>query len=163
MVSIIFPTGKATGPLFFHKNLIKPDSPRPALFAEKRVFLYNQGFKINRGRNDKEILMDSNLGEGGYSKEEEYFFKQNKALLDKMRGKLDENRAEQASHAGENAHWMKCPKCGKDLVEEDLAGIKVDRCTSCLGIFFDKGELELLMEAKEPAGIFGGLKKIFKK
>ncbi|HEY5649784.1 MAG TPA: zf-TFIIB domain-containing protein, partial [Nitrospiria bacterium] len=103
------------------------------------------------------------LGEHGYDKEEEYFFKKNKALIGEMREKLDESRSQQAAHAAENPHWMKCPKCGKTLAEEDLAGIKVDQCTHCLGIFFDKGELELLLEAKEPAGIFGSLKKIFKK
>lgn len=107
--------------------------------------------------------MAKELGEHGYDKEEEYFFKKNKELIDKMRGNLDKDRAEQAAHAGENPHWMKCPKCGKDLAEEDLAGIKVDQCTGCLGIFFDKGELELLLSAKEPKGFMGGIRRLFKK
>ncbi len=58
---------------------------------------------------------------------------------------------------------MKCPKCGKDMEEAPLAGIKVDQCTNCMGIYFDRGELELLLGAQEPKGFLGGLKRLFKK
>ena len=39
---------------------------------------------------------------------------------------------------------MKCPKCGHDLEEQDLDGVKVDRCTFCEGLYMDAGELETL-------------------
>lgn len=107
--------------------------------------------------------MAKELSEHGYNKEEEYFYKKNKELMEKMRQKLDAQRAEQEAKAPQNPHWMKCPKCGKELKEVDLAGIKVDQCTHCLGIYFDKGELELLIGAEEPKGFFGGLKRLFKK
>lgn len=107
--------------------------------------------------------MGNELGEKGYDKESEYFFKKNKELIHKMRGSLDEQRAQQASHSGDNPHWMKCPKCGKELVEVDLSGVKVDQCTDCMGIFFDKGELELLLEAQGPKGFLGGIRKLFSK
>jgi len=45
-------------------------------------------------------------------------------------------------------HWMKCPKCGQDMNEIDLEGIKVDKCPDCLGIFFDNEELEQLLDIK---------------
>ena len=49
---------------------------------------------------------------------------------------------------------MRCPKCGSSLKEEEYAGIVlVDRCSSkdCGGsVFFDEGELEILMKAKTP-------------
>jgi Zn-finger nucleic acid-binding protein len=46
---------------------------------------------------------------------------------------------------------MRCPKCGSTLKEESYGGaISVDRCTNakCAGIYFDGGELEILLKAK---------------
>ena len=42
-------------------------------------------------------------------------------------------------------HFMKCPKCGSDLHEETIHDVAVDRCASCHGVFFDRGELETLL------------------
>ena len=111
----------------------------------------------------KEISMPKDLSQHGYDREEEYFYKKNKELVEKMRTGLDAQRAEQEAHSAQNPHWMKCPKCGKDLAEVDLAGIKVDQCTNCLGIYLDKGELELLIGAQGPEGFLSGLKQLFKR
>jgi Zn-finger nucleic acid-binding protein len=40
---------------------------------------------------------------------------------------------------------LRCPKCGKNFVEEQYEGITIDRCTGCDGIYFDAGEVELLL------------------
>ena len=106
--------------------------------------------------------MAKELSEHGYDREEEYFYKKNKELMDKMRTELDAKRAEQQAKSEHNPHWMKCPKCGKEMEEAPLAGIKVDQCTGCRGIYFDKGELELLLGAQEPKGFLGGLRRLFK-
>jgi ribosomal protein L37AE/L43A len=107
--------------------------------------------------------MSEELKEHGYDKEAEYFYKKNKELLEKMRQQLDAQRAQQETQARRHEHWMKCPKCGSDLEEVELLGIKVDQCTQCHGIYFDKGELELLLAAKEPKGFISGLKRLFAK
>ena len=60
-------------------------------------------------------------------------------------------------------HWMRCPKCGHELAEQELSGIKVDRCPNCGGVFFDAGELDTLLESQEPAGFLGGLKRLMKR
>ncbi len=99
------------------------------------------------------------LQEKGYNKEEEYFYKQNKDLIEKRRRELDAKRQEQART---HPHWMKCPKCGADMKEIERQGIKVDQCGACGGIYFDRGELELLLDAKEQKGFLGGLKGLFK-
>ena len=39
---------------------------------------------------------------------------------------------------------VKCPKCGHDLTETDFHQIKIDRCTTCHGVWFDAGEVEML-------------------
>ncbi len=107
-------------------------------------------------------MVEEDLKKTGYNKEEEYFYKLNKQLIEKKRKELDAQRAEQQRHAQVSQHWMKCPKCGHQMKEIDLQGIKVDQCTQCSGIYFDRGELELLLQSQEPKGFLGGLKKLFR-
>ena len=97
----------------------------------------------------------------GYDREAEYFHRVNKELIEKKRRELDSQRAEKETQDQKTTHWMKCPKCGSDMKEIDLQGIKVDQCTQCQGIYFDRGELELLLESQEAKGFLGGLKRLF--
>lgn len=40
---------------------------------------------------------------------------------------------------------MNCPRCNTPSLEElDRQGITIDRCTSCRGVWLDRGELERL-------------------
>ena len=57
-------------------------------------------------------------------------------------------------------HWMRCPKCGMELVEIDFEGIKVDKCSTCLGIYFDDGEVQQLVDKNKP-GFLRRLSSIF--
>jgi Zn-finger nucleic acid-binding protein len=43
---------------------------------------------------------------------------------------------------------MKCPRCGKPLVILELDKVEVDHCLACQGVWFDWGELELLVGLK---------------
>ena len=97
----------------------------------------------------------------GYDKEEEYFHQLNQKLIEKKRHELDAQKSSMAA-TRQNPHWMKCPKCGHDMVEKELAQIKIDQCSVCEGVYFDAGELDILLQAKEPHGFLGGLKKFFK-
>jgi uncharacterized protein len=49
-------------------------------------------------------------------------------------------------------HYMKCPKCGHDMHEENLEAVHVDRCTSCQGVYFDAGELDRIVLQREKRG-----------
>jgi Zn-finger nucleic acid-binding protein len=98
----------------------------------------------------------------GYDKEEEYFHRKNQELLAKKRAELDAQRRDQEAGQLKELHWLRCPKCGQQMVEEDRSGIKVDRCGGCGGVFFDQGELELLLEAEEPAGFLSSLRRRLK-
>ncbi len=106
--------------------------------------------------------METEMRRLGYDKEEEYFYKLNKKLIEDLRKSRDQERVKQTAEARNKDHWMKCPKCDADLKETDLLGIKIDQCTKCRGIFLDRGELEILSEAKEPAGFWGGLHRFLK-
>ena len=41
-------------------------------------------------------------------------------------------------------HYMKCPKCGMELIEIDYRGIEVDKCSECEGVWLNAGELEAI-------------------
>jgi Zn-finger nucleic acid-binding protein len=106
-------------------------------------------------------MATDDISRTGYSKEDEYFYKRNQALIERKRKELDAQRAAQSKTAGEGPHWMRCPKCGAAMSEVDLAHIKVDKCGACHGIYFDHGELETLMESQEPQGFLQGLRRLF--
>lgn len=41
-----------------------------------------------------------------------------------------------------------CPKCGGSMRTYARNGITIDQCTTCHGIFLDRGELERLITAE---------------
>ncbi|MDP3052623.1 MAG: zf-TFIIB domain-containing protein [bacterium] len=46
---------------------------------------------------------------------------------------------------------MKCPKCKKELSEKIKIGdVKIDRCSGCGGLWFEKDELRLAKDKKAP-------------
>lgn len=42
---------------------------------------------------------------------------------------------------------MICPTCKSDMIVVEHNRIELDYCTSCQGVWFDSGELELLLES----------------
>jgi hypothetical protein len=72
--------------------------------------------------------------------EDEFFLKLDAELIKEQRAKLDAERRLNER----KSHYMKCPKCGADLKETEFHHIKIDRCPECGGLWFDKGEIEML-------------------
>lgn len=78
--------------------------------------------------------------------EDEYFARRDAELLRQQR-----EAAQQAAAAEERkSHYMKCPKCGYDLITGEWDGIQIDQCTHCHGIWFDAGEAEALIKVSPP-------------
>lgn len=98
----------------------------------------------------------------GSDNEDEYFRQQDRKLIEEHRKNLDAQRAEQERIARQHAHWMKCPKCGEDMVEVELEAVMVDQCTACRGIYFDAGEVDLMLKSHQPSQVFQRLGKLFK-
>jgi Zn finger protein HypA/HybF involved in hydrogenase expression len=42
-------------------------------------------------------------------------------------------------------HWMRCPKCGHELIAEQHGAVAVDLCPSCRGVWLDVNELEAIV------------------
>jgi hypothetical protein len=89
-------------------------------------------------------------------KEEEHFarleFERKKKLEEERHKKL----AEEEKKRLKELHYMRCPKCGMELIEIDCKGIKVDKCSECEGVWLDAGELEAISKFEKT-----GLDKLF--
>lgn len=75
-------------------------------------------------------------------KEEEFIARQEFEQLKKSEAEKRRELAETEQKGAQELHWMKCPKCGLNLVEIDYKNIKVDKCTYCEGIWLDAGEMQ---------------------
>lgn len=102
-------------------------------------------------------------------REDEWFRQNERQLLEAARVAREKRERERAAREKtveldklKVLHFMKCPKCGHDMKEEELTGVKVDRCSHCEGIFFDAGELDavLLKKEEDRKGFFRKLVKI---
>ncbi len=72
--------------------------------------------------------------------EEEYFHRQNKEAIEKMRAKMAV--AVEAKAAGTSS--MRCPRCDGVLESKSFEGVEIDTCDKCGGVWLDSGELEQL-------------------
>lgn len=84
---------------------------------------------------------------------EDGWFAQNEAkLIEEARHRREEaekKRRGAEAEAQRLAHWRKCPKCGGDMAPETIEGLVIEKCVSCEGVYFDRGELDQLLLAHD--------------
>lgn len=83
--------------------------------------------------------------------EDEYFARRDAELLRQQRAAAQQAAAE----SERKSHYMKCPKCGYDLITGEWDGIQIDQCTHCHGIWFDAGEAEALIKTATTPNVLG--------
>lgn len=102
-------------------------------------------------------------------REDEWFLANEKKLLEAARLDREKREKERAARTAEEErkrlreqHFMRCPKCGHEMKEEELQGVRIDRCSFCEGIYFDAGELDqvLLKREDDRRGFFRKLVRI---
>ena len=77
-----------------------------------------------------------------YAREE---FDRRKTLeIDKRAAMEAEEKKQQ-----QELHYMRCPKCGMQLIEIDYQGIEIDKCSECEGVWLDAGELEVVSKMEK--------------
>lgn len=76
--------------------------------------------------------------------EDEYFAKRDAEWIRERRAELDRQQAA-AAKAGAG---LTCPRCGNKLTEREFQNVKLDACDRCKGVWFDAGELEMIMLLK---------------
>lgn len=84
-------------------------------------------------------------------KEEEYFARQMFETKQKVEQEKQQQLAEAERKKAKELHYMKCPKCGMNLVEIDYKSLKVDRCSGCEGVWLDSGELAQIVRLEKGA------------
>jgi hypothetical protein len=77
--------------------------------------------------------------------EDDYFARQEYDRIKKQQEEKAAKMAEEEKTKLKELHWMHCPKCGTEMVEIDYEGITLDKCPGCMGLYFDNGELDLLL------------------
>jgi len=93
--------------------------------------------------------------------ENEYFARQELELRKKWARERAETMDRGEKTALRDLHLMRCPKCGMDLHTIELHGISLDQCATCLGTWFDRGEVEQLLHP-EHAGLFERVMSVFR-
>lgn len=97
------------------------------------------------------------------SKEEEYMLQEELKRRRQVAQEAEAKLAEVERTRLKELHWMRCPKCGGELQEVDYRGVRIDQCSSCLGIYLDAGELAQLSAAEGGVGVLGAFQRLFGK
>lgn len=79
-----------------------------------------------------------------------YFAQLEEERTEKIKEEKKKRIAKEERENAQKLHFMKCPKCGMNLIEIDFKGVKLDECSSCHGIWFDQGELRALVKVELP-------------
>lgn len=83
--------------------------------------------------------------------EDEYFAREDIEKKRKLALEQSRTMAEAEKERLKQLHFMHCPKCGMQLQTVKQGNVEMDSCFNCGGVFFDKGELEALIEKREHA------------
>jgi uncharacterized protein len=73
------------------------------------------------------------LEDRAHALENEYFLRQEKTLIQRLREKLEAEQAE--------ASKLECPKCHGKLVESKFEEIIIEICNNCHGVWLDADDL----------------------
>jgi len=98
---------------------------------------------------DEKDRFGDKLREVERAREDQYFAKRDRELIDRLR----KSQGQEAQDALKDAAHMRCPKCGTHLRQRTLHGITTEECPSCRGMWLDQGELEKI-SGRETDGWF---------
>ena len=82
--------------------------------------------------------------------EDEYFARIEQKMKQKIKEQKNQRTSEEERAKLRELHFMKCPKCGMDLIEIDFKGMKIDECSDCRGIWLDAGEFDAMAKMDKP-------------
>jgi hypothetical protein len=93
--------------------------------------------------------------------EDDYFARIEQELIKQVAERKKSSQSKEEKEQLRELHYMKCPKCGMDLVELDFKGMLIDECPTCKGIWLDAGEFDSLVIIEKSS--LDKLFKIFKR
>jgi uncharacterized protein len=83
--------------------------------------------------------------------EEEYFARMEFERKKKIEDERQKTLAENEKKSLRELHYMKCPKCGMELIQIGYKGLKIDECSACKGIWLDAGEFAAVSKFEKTA------------
>ena len=93
--------------------------------------------------------------------EEEYFTRIEQEMKKQREALKKKQASKEETEKLRELHFMKCPKCGMDLIEIDFKGMKIDECSACRGMWLDSGEFDAMAGIEKP--ILERLFSVFRK
>ena len=78
--------------------------------------------------------------------EQEYFIAQEVARVKKLREEQNKKQADEECRKLRELHYLHCAKCGQKMTTTAMAGIEIEVCPSCGGIYLDAGELAKIID-----------------
>jgi uncharacterized protein len=87
---------------------------------------------------DEKDRLGTKLQEKGRADEDRYFAQRDREALEKIKRSSEVEGSKEA--------LMRCPKCGTQLKSIEHHGVTVEECSSCQGLWLDRGELEALSQ-----------------
>ena len=93
--------------------------------------------------------------------EDEYFARIEQEMKKKIAERTKSQTSQEEKERLRQLHFMRCPKCGMDLIEIDFRGMKIDECSGCRGMWLDAGEFDAMAKIEKPAleRLFGVFRK----
>jgi hypothetical protein len=82
--------------------------------------------------------------------EDEYFARIEQEMKEKIKNQKKKRASKEEREKLRELHFMKCPKCGMNLIEIHFKGMKIDECTDCRGIWLDAGEFDAVAKMDKP-------------
>lgn len=74
--------------------------------------------------------------------EDEYFAKEEAEKKKRLAKAISDRQTKEERWQIKEFCYLKCPKCGGQLSELLYRGIQIEKCSDCLGVWLDDGELE---------------------
>jgi uncharacterized protein len=74
--------------------------------------------------------------------EDEYFAKEEAEKKKRLAKTITDQQTKEERKKIQEFCYLKCPKCGGQLAELLYTGIQIEKCSDCLGVWLDDGELE---------------------
>lgn len=78
----------------------------------------------------------------GRNLETEHFIREENASKHLLREQQKREHKKAQNEELKNLHYMKCPKCGHDLVSKRLSYIDVDQCSSCGVLVLEPNDID---------------------
>jgi hypothetical protein len=94
-------------------------------------------------------------------REEEYFLRIGQELKTQVEERKKKLLSKEEREKLRELHFMKCPKCGSNLIEIEFKGMKIDECSACRGMWLDAGEFDAMAKIEKP--VLEKLFAVFKK